>query len=144
MAIPNIEATYHSLDAESVWAVLLLLFRAIIGRKIFPKRSPSDAYRLPRLMVISCLDLGNRRLGVMRNGAAGWRQPLPRGASRPMGALLPAVTSVCRDSGSRVGLQVGESRCEDHTLSAPDGSQFVAVTRPRLRSDLRVCVPGLH
>ena len=66
----------------------------------------------------SCLDLGNRRLGVMGNGGAGWRQPRPRGASRLMGALLPAVTSVCRDSGSRFGLQVCESRCVKIVRSA--------------------------
>lgn len=63
MAIPNVEAAY-SLDAESGWAVLLLLFRNIIGRKIFPKLSPSDAYRPLRPHGDSCLNLGNGGLAL--------------------------------------------------------------------------------
>lgn len=105
MAIPNIEATY-SLDAESVWAVLLLLFRAIIGRKIFPKRSPSDAYRLLCLMVILAWTLGIGGLALWGMERLAGASPSRGGRRGRWGALLPAVTSVCRDSGSRVGLQI--------------------------------------
>ena len=59
----------------------------------------------------------------------------PRPGSGTKARWFQEVGGAGRVEDSSGYLPADESRREDHTLSATDGSRFVAVTRPRLRSD---------